>query len=66
MYIYIYICVYIYIYIYMYTYIYRYIYIYIYTYGNVPLIRDKEHMMKGFIRVFWANTLNIFEIIIQI
>ena len=43
-----------------------YVYIYIYIYGNVPLIRDKENMIKGDIRVFRANTFNIFEIIIQI
>ena len=33
-----------------------YIYIYMYIYGNVPLIRDKENMIKGIIRVFRANT----------
>ena len=37
-------------------YIYTYIYIYIYIYGNVPLIRDKENMIKGDIRVSRANT----------
>ena len=30
----------------------------IYTYGNVPLIGDKENMIKGIIRVFRANTFN--------
>ena len=35
-----------------------YIYIYICIYGNVPLIRDKENMMKGIIRVFRAKTFN--------
>ena len=31
---------------------------YMYMYSNVPLIRDKENMIKGIIRVFRANTFN--------
>ena len=29
-----------------------------YIYGNVPLFRDKENMIKGIIRVFRPNTFN--------
>ena len=36
----------------MYIYIYRDIHIY----GNVPLIRDKENMIKGIIQVLRSNT----------
>ena len=30
----------------------------VYIYGNVPLIRDKENMIKCILRVFGSNTMN--------
>ena len=34
---------------------------YKYAYGNVPLIRDKENMIQGIIRVFRSNTFNTYS-----
>ena len=34
-------------------------FMYIYTYGNVPLIRDKENMIKCVLPIFRSNTSDI-------